>query len=151
MIVQFDQSTCLKHKQPLLYICNDPMCTCDVRLCLKCAQEHQNKTDVDDDFLKENVFSKKLEIETEIIAKQYSHLEKFEVQGKDSSLLNSKNEQSLHYVEMIMKMINEEKRLVFRNLEEFNFSHFDVKKKLNKIKASHPGVYLNNIASKNMI
>ena len=151
MIVQFDRPVCQKHKLPLSYLCHNLNCNCDVKLCLKCAQSHCGKSDVDDHFFKDSVFEKKLEIETEIIAKQYRHLEKYQSQQKNGSLLNSKNEEGIHYVEMIMRKINEEKKLVFRNVEDFNFSHFDVKKKLNKIKGSHSGNYLSVLASKKII
>ena len=52
MIVQFEKPQCFKHKLPLIYICDDFNCTCGVRLCLKCAQDHKHKTDIEDDFLK---------------------------------------------------------------------------------------------------
>lgn len=62
MIVQFDKPLCSQHNLPLIYVCSDINCNCSARLCLKCAQKHQNKIDVDDDFLKDNVLSKKIEI-----------------------------------------------------------------------------------------
>ena len=82
MIIQFDKPQCLRHKLPFLYICNESTCKCSVRLCLKCAQDHAKKKDVEDDFLKENVFAKKLEIETEIVAKQYNNLRKYKEKEK---------------------------------------------------------------------
>ena len=98
MIVQFDKSVCLKHKLPLNFICHNQNCNCEVRFCVKCAQIHCGKNDIDDDFYKDSVFEKKVEIETEIIAKQYSHLEKYENQQKHGSLLNSKNEEGIYHV-----------------------------------------------------
>jgi hypothetical protein len=77
MQVQFEKPRCLKHRLPLTYLCNNHDCKCGVYLCLKCAQDHANKKDIDDEFLKEAVFSKKIEIETEIVGKQYEHLEKY--------------------------------------------------------------------------
>ena len=50
-----------------------------------------------------------------------------------------------------MKKMNEEKRVVMRLLEDFNFGHFDVKKKLNKIKGNHSSKYLTTVASQKLI
>ena len=95
--------------------------------------------------------SKKIEIETEIIAKQYKHLEKHQSKEKGNSLLNSKNDEGLHYVEMIMKKMTEEKKHIFRSLEEFNFNHFDVRKKLNNIKGTSFSSYITNITSQKLV
>lgn len=43
---------------------------------------------------------------------------------------------------MILKLINDEKKAVFSVLDEFNFNHFEVKKKLSKIKSQSSGPYL---------
>lgn len=77
MIIRFDKPVCQKHKEPLSFICKDLLCKCSTRLCYKCASVHHKGVNVDEDFIKENVFANKLEIETEIIAKQYKHLEKY--------------------------------------------------------------------------
>lgn len=73
MLVNFDKPLCGKHNLPFAYFCSQFGCQCSVRLCLKCAQEHPNKKDIDEDFIKENVYQKKIEIETEIVLKQYEH------------------------------------------------------------------------------
>ena len=151
MQVQFDKPLCPKHKLPINYICSDSNCPCSVKICLKCAQEHRNKTDIEEDFIKTSVYSKKVEIETEIIAKQYSHLKQYQMQKKESSLLSSQNEDSIQYVEQMMRRINEDKRTVLKSLEEFNFSHFEVKKKLNKVKTTHLDHYLTKITKNKMV
>jgi GTP-dependent phosphoenolpyruvate carboxykinase len=67
--------------------------------------------------MKENNFYKKLEMETDIIDKQYSFLEKHFQKEDDSSLLNSKNEESIRMVEFIMKVVNEDKKAVFKAID----------------------------------
>lgn len=62
MFVQFYRNYCGKHNLIYEFICTNENCQCHVRLCLKCAQEHQNKKDIEDDFIKESVFQQKLEI-----------------------------------------------------------------------------------------
>ena len=47
-----------------------------------------------------------------------------------------------------MKGLNEDKRAVNRDIDDFNTNHFEVKKKLNKVKSSHSGNYLAELTSK---
>lgn len=92
--------------------------------------------------LKDTVYCKKMEIEIEIIQKQYGHYENYKNKDQEMDLLNSKNQENIQNVESILKVIKEEKIRVLHSLEEFNFNHFEVKKKLAKIKGNNSGNYL---------
>ncbi len=83
-----------------------------------------------------------MEIEIEIIQKQYGHFENYKTKDQEVGLLNSKNQENIQNVEYILKVIKEEKIRLLHTLEEFNFNHFEVKKKLAKIKGNSSGNYL---------
>ena len=150
MIIQFDKDICHAHQQPKTFLCNEPNCQCEGRMCPQCVQKHQNNVGHQNDALKECVFSKKIQIETEIIAKLYTHLERIESNQRNHDLLSSKKEESIRCVQNVMRGMAEEKKCFMTTLEEFNFSHFDVRKRLNKIKSDCQGTSLVNLTSKNM-
>ena len=51
-------------------------------------------------------------------------------------------------MESLLKCINDDKKAVLSMLEEFNFNHYEVKKKLTKIKNGTPVFYLASIKNK---
>ena len=80
----------------------------------------------------------------------YAQVTTSEEKGKEFQLLSSKNEESIQCVETIMRIANEEKRIVFKGVEDFNTGHFEVRKKLNKVKSSYSDNYLNTIAKERL-
>ena len=95
--------------------------------------------------MKDGNFYKKLEMEGDIIKKQYSFIDKHLTKQPVTTLLNSKNEESIKIVEFIMRVINEDKRSVFKAVEDFMASHAEVKKKLATIKPKNSGKYLSSM------
>ena len=51
----------------------------------------------------------------------------------------------------MLKRLAEEKKNYCRLIEDFSFNHFDVKKRLEKIRGEHKGIYISNLTSKKML
>ncbi len=63
MIVNFEKPQCVKHCLPFSSLCNNPSCTCNIRLCNKCVEEHQKENNENEEkIIKESVCLKKIEI-----------------------------------------------------------------------------------------
>jgi hypothetical protein len=127
-----------------------PECQCQIRLCVSCTHEHCKKYSKSD-FMKEINFYKKVEMETDIIDKQYKFIEQHLEKEDCSSLLSSQNEESVKLAEFIMRVVNEDKRAVFKAIDEFNYNHMGVKKKLAKIQAISNRNYLTSIQNPTII
>jgi hypothetical protein len=93
--------------------------------------------------MKDVNFYKKLEMESEIINKQYKFIEKH--CSKTAQEGSCKNEESVKLVEQIMRGMNEDKKAVFRAIDDFMFNHVEVKKKLAKVKLNSKSKYFNSI------
>lgn len=86
-------------------------------------------------------------MEGDIIKKQYSFIDKHLTKQPVTTLLNSKNEESIKIVEFIMRVTNEDKRSVFKAVDDFMASHTEVKKKLATIKPKNSGKYMSSMDS----
>ena len=53
-------------------------------------------------------------METDIIEKQYTFLDKHFTTQKSIDLLSSKNEESVKIMELVMRTVNEDKRGIFK-------------------------------------
>ena len=61
---------CQLHQQPLNYVSLAPESNCPIRLCQSCLPSQNSK-----DYLKWTNFVQKIEMETDIITKQYAFVE----------------------------------------------------------------------------
>ncbi len=103
-----------------------PECACPLRLCQLCAAGHQDQYGRSE-YLKGVNYGKKVEMESEIIRKQYAFLD---AHRPKPTLLSTKHQQIITLVEGIMKSIKQDRTVVFNSLDEFTYSHEQIRKKL---------------------